>query len=95
MLYDISEKARADILQVYVDGVQKHGKARAEGYWKGLFQQFESLSNNPKLYHERLEITPPVRVCPYGVHLIIYTIEDNNRILVVRLRHGHEDWQEG
>lgn len=92
MPYDISEKAKADILQVYVDGVEKHGVDRAESYWSGLFQQFESLSYNPKLYHERTEIMPPVRVCPYGVHIIIYRIQDNNRLLIIRVRHGREDW---
>jgi len=92
MQYDISEKAEADILQLYVDGARKHGEARAESYWAGLFRQFVSLSYHPELYHERFEITPPVRVCPYGVHVIIYLVQTNDRVLIVRVRHMREDW---
>ena len=95
MLYDISEKAEEDLVQVYVDGVQKHGQVRADSYWAGIFEQFKSLAHNPKLYHERLEIEPPVRVCPYGVHVIVYTVQDNDRAMIIRVRHGREDWQEG
>lgn len=75
-----------------MDGVTKHGVARAERYWEGLFQQFEALAYNPNLYHERTEITPPVRVCPYGVHVIIYCVEKDDPPLIIRVRHAREDW---
>lgn len=92
MQYDVSEKAEADIYQLFVDGVGKYGEARAELYWAGLFQQLESLTRNPELYHERFELMPPVRVCPYGVHVVIYLVQSNSRVLIIRVRHMREDW---
>ena len=91
MHFDVSEKAEADIYQLFIDGVHKHGEARAESYWAGLFQQFESLAHNPELYHERFELMPPVRACPYGVHVIIYLVQTNNRVLIIRVRYTRED----
>lgn len=93
MPYEISERAETDMLHLYMDGVQKHGVERAETYWAGLIKQYESLSYNPRLFHERAEITPPVRVCPYGIHNIIYIVKHDDVVLIVRVRHGREDWQ--
>jgi toxin ParE1/3/4 len=42
---------------------------------------------------ERLEITPPVRIHPFRSHLIVYIVDDNNDVFIVRIRHEHEDWQ--
>jgi plasmid stabilization system protein ParE len=33
-----------------------------------------------------------VRVCPYGVHVIIYTANKTGGLLIIRVRHGREDW---
>ncbi|WP_341871205.1 type II toxin-antitoxin system RelE/ParE family toxin [Stappia indica] len=41
---------------------------------------------------ERGEISPPVRIHPFKAHLVVYVMEEDGGILVVRIRHGHEDW---
>lgn len=41
---------------------------------------------------ERHEISPPVRIHPFKAHLVVYRVEDNGDILIIRIRHGHEDW---
>ncbi len=92
MPYEISEQAKADILHMYVDGAQKHGVIRAESYYAGLIRQFETLALNPKLYNERTETNPFVRVCPYGVHVIIYSASDRSGLFIIRVRHEREDW---
>jgi toxin ParE1/3/4 len=92
MPYEISERAKQDILHLYVEGAQKHGSERADAYFSGLFRQFELLALNPELYHERTEIEPPIRVCPYGIQVILYCIRDKGSVLIIRIRHGHEDW---
>ena len=53
----------------------------------------ELLSENPRIARERLEISPPVRIHPFHSHLIVYMVDDNNDIFIIRIRHGHEDWQ--
>lgn len=90
--YKLSNAANADLDAILTYGILNHGERRADTYYEGLVQQFESLVRNPHLYPERTEISPPVRVCPFGVHVIIYTLEDTGTVLIIRVRHGHEDW---
>ena len=41
---------------------------------------------------QRRELSPPMRIHPFKAHLLIYRIEEDGDILIVRVRHGHEDW---
>jgi toxin ParE1/3/4 len=42
--------------------------------------------------HKRVELSPPVRIHPVQSHLVIYQIEDDGSVLIIRVRHVHEDW---
>lgn len=42
---------------------------------------------------ERAELSPPVRIHPFKAHLVVYLSESETDILIIRVRHGHEDWQ--
>ena len=42
---------------------------------------------------ERTEIDSPVRIHWHRAHLIIYRVEAPY-LIVIRIRHGHEDWTE-
>ena len=90
--YKLTKEADGDLDHILTYGIIHYGEAHADRYYDGLINQFENLSFNPRLYAERHEITPPVRVCPYGVHIIIYTIKDDGTLFVIRVRHGREDW---
>jgi toxin ParE1/3/4 len=57
-----------------------------------LRRTFDLLAENPRLARERTELSPPVRVHPCGAHVVIYTVEDDGTVLIVRVRHGREDW---
>lgn len=94
MAYRLTCKAAEDIIAIYEEGIRLFGAVQAEKYHFGIEKVFRLLSENPELAREREEITPPVRVHPYGTHLIVYIIEPKRDILIVRVRHGHEDWQE-
>ncbi|WP_235819077.1 type II toxin-antitoxin system RelE/ParE family toxin [Brucella pseudogrignonensis] len=62
---------------------------------KQNFLQFNTLdliAKNPQMAREREEISPPVRIHPFKAHLIIYQIEQNGAILVIRIRNAFEDW---
>ncbi|MFC1513172.1 type II toxin-antitoxin system RelE/ParE family toxin [Thermodesulfobacteriota bacterium] len=39
-------------------------------------------------------MTPSVRIHPYGAYLIVYVVEQSRDVLIVRVGHGHEEWQE-
>lgn len=93
MAYNLTNKAVEDLLHIYAEGLNHFGQQLAEAYYFQLEKTFELLSNNPKLARERLELTPPVRVHPFQSHLIIYQIESDDNILIIRIRHKREDWE--
>lgn len=94
MAYRLSRKAVDDIIAIHGEGLRLFGDEQAEKYHTGMEKVFQLLADNPELARERREIVPPVRVHPYGAHLIVYLIENSGDILIVRVRHGSEDWQE-
>lgn len=90
--YRLTKAADADLDDILTYGIVNYGEARADAYFDALIRQFESLAVNPLLYTERAEIKPPVRVCPIGVHIVIYVVDDQDDVLILRVRHGREDW---
>jgi toxin ParE1/3/4 len=92
MAYRLTRKATEDIIAIFAEGAHQFGLDQAEKSHAGLERIFMLLSDNPDLARNRLEISPPVRIYPYGSHLIIYLVEENLDVLIVRVRHGHEDW---
>ncbi len=92
MTYRLTGKAEDDFISIYVTGVRDFGVAQAERYQRDLIETFETLSDNPRLARARQELRPPMRVHPHGSHLILYRIEENGDILIVRIRHAREDW---
>ena len=93
MGYRLTQKAEEDIIRIYREGVILFGANQAERYHFELEALFQLLADNPKLARERTEISPPVRVHPHKAHLIVYLVEDGGDVLIVRVRHGHEDWE--
>ena len=92
MGYKLSDKAFADVIEIYSFGVGKFGKLQAERFYDGLLLKFAKIAQNPKLCRERKEAQPPVRVFSYSGHLIVYIIQSKN-VLILRVLHGHYDWQ--
>ena len=91
MAYRVSDDAGDDIVQIYAIGVREFGPRLADLYHDGLFDLFDLLAASPGIARERREIDPPVRVHPYGSHIVIYRAEGAD-ILIIRVRHGREDW---
>ncbi len=93
MTYKLSAKAEEDIIRVYRESFRLFGAEQAEKYYAGLERVFQFLSDTPKAARERTEITPPVRVHPYQSHIIVYLIDDNSDVIILRVRHGREEWE--
>ena len=58
---------------------------------KRLIQVFQLLAENPLAAPLRPELTAEIRVYPVGSHIVIYTARKQD-ILILRIRHAHEDW---
>ena|SRR5690554_641402 len=93
MGYRLSRKAEEDVISIFLEGVAQFGLHQAEHYHDWLEKSFRFLAENPLAAPERLEITPPIRIHPTGTHLVVYRVDDEGDIFIIRVRHGHEDWQ--
>jgi toxin ParE1/3/4 len=91
--FQLTEQAERDVIQIYRYTAEAFGLAQADAYHQRLKLTFQIIGDQPHLARERREISPPVRVHPCGAHIILYTIAPNEAALIVRVRHGSEDWQ--
>ncbi|MDF2370682.1 MAG: type II toxin-antitoxin system RelE/ParE family toxin [Rhizobiaceae bacterium] len=92
MGFRLTHEAERDIIGLAEAGLRLFGQAQARQYHEELFDRFELIAANPRMARERHDVSPPVRIHPFKAHLIVYVVENGDNILVVRVRHGHEDW---
>ncbi|WP_114365255.1 type II toxin-antitoxin system RelE/ParE family toxin [Ciceribacter lividus] len=92
MSFSLSVEAEEDIIAIAEQGVRMFGAGPAKRYHDELFALLDLIAANPRIARERDEINPPVRTHPFKAHLVVYRIEDDETIFVIRVRHGHEDW---
>lgn len=91
--YVLSRKAEDDVIAIFVHGAEQFGLRQAEHYHDLLGKTLQFLAENPEAARERTEITPPVRIHPFESHMVLYTVDERGDVFVLRVRHGHEDWQ--
>lgn len=92
MAYRLTRKAAGDVSEIYAFSAEQFGVDQADAYHTLLEHTFEFLARNPFAARERLELSPPVRIHPVQSHLVLYQVESDDSILIIRVRHGHEDW---
>lgn len=93
MTYRLTRRAAQDVRTIYRASFKLFGELQADRYHQNLERTMELLAGNPSLTRLRDEIRPPVRVHPVESHLIIYREIAANSIEIIRVCHGHEDWQ--
>ena len=92
MGFRLSLAAEDDVISIAEEGVRLFGPVQAKRYHEELFAIFDLIAASPHIARERHELSPPMRIHPFKAHLVVYQIEDEGGILIVRVRHGHEDW---
>lgn len=92
MSFKLSVEGEEDIVAIAEQGVRMFGLGQAKRYHDELFASFDLIAVNPPIARERDEIDPGVRIHPFKAHLIVYRIENDQTIFVIRIRYGHEDW---
>ncbi|PTS74308.1 plasmid stabilization protein ParE [Sphingomonas sp. HMWF008] len=90
-MHRLSKQARIDARAIYTRSAELFGTHQADAYAEGLNRTFRFLADHPRAARERVEIRPPIRAFAYKSHLILYVIEGQD-ILILRIRHAHEDW---
>lgn len=91
--YTLSRKAEEDIIDIFLYGAAEFGIQQAERYHNLMEKTFRFLAENPEAARECVEIMPPVRIHPFESHVVIYKVDANDDILIIRVRHGREDWR--
>lgn len=93
--YALSRAAEDDLARIAAYTVETFGIEQAIAYRDGLKRAFEFLAENPRAARLRAELKPPLRAHRFQSHLIVYDIRADGSILIVRVRHGREDWLAG
>jgi len=91
MRFATTRLADQDIIDIYLDGVATFGFVQAEAYHLQLSELFALLVHNPRMGRMHTEVEPPVRLLPFRAHVVLYT-ENDGDILVLRILHGRMDW---
>lgn len=94
MTYRLSKTAEADLIKTYTTGAEKFGFQQAEKYQDKIDRTLELIAENPEIARLRTEIMPPVRIHPVGAHMVVYLVDDNSVVRILRVRHGRENWFE-
>jgi toxin ParE1/3/4 len=92
MILSLSVQAEEDIIAIAEHGIAKFGPIQAKRYHSDLFNTLDLIAKNPQMAREREEISPPVRIHPFKAHLIVYQIEQNGSVFILRIRNAFEDW---
>jgi toxin ParE1/3/4 len=90
--YSVSQQAEDDLIDIFEEGVVGFGLDHAIRYHDRLERTFEMLASAPMIARLRHELAKPVRIHPYGAHVIVYSIRGDGVIEIIRVRHGREDW---
>ena len=64
---------------------------QADAYAAGLTRALRLIAEYPSAARLRTETARPVRASPYRSHVIVYTFEEGD-VLILRIRHAGEDW---
>ena len=81
--YRLSNKASADLEQLYEYGILTFGLRPADEYYDGLLAQMQKIADQPNLYPAVDDIYSGYRRGMCGVHSIYYRIESEG-VTVVR-----------
>jgi toxin ParE1/3/4 len=90
--YHLTRAAADDLTAIYLEGLSLFGMAQADKYHDGLTATFEFLAEYPHAARQREEISPPVRTHRYKSHMVVYELDHDDLVLILRVRHGREDW---
>ena len=85
--YQLTGRADADLLDVFVYGLMEFGAAQAERYQGILEHAFQLLADNPRMGRSAEAIRAGVRRHECGSHVILYE-EASGGVLILAIVHG-------
>ncbi len=74
--YKLNEEAENDICRLYRYGILNFGLNEADRYYDGLFEHFDKIAENPRLFTVVDHIRIGYRRSVYRSHAIYYRIDE-------------------
>lgn len=90
--YRLSQKAAEDLDAITEYGSSRYGVKRAEAYGRELIRAFERIAAYPQMHRLRDELNPALRIARQASHIVVFHVQDDGDVLILRVRHGREDW---
>ncbi|OHC74120.1 MAG: hypothetical protein A3G18_04595 [Rhodospirillales bacterium RIFCSPLOWO2_12_FULL_58_28] len=84
--YVLSNKADADLDEIYVYSYRTFGEAKADAYFLSLRDCLQTLADNPHLGCFAGQIQPELRCHRHAGHMVFYMVEPTG-IFVIRVLH--------
>ena len=91
--YNLTKKADADLSQLYAYSIENFGQAQADKYYDELIHQIESIAERPHAWRQLKRFSPAVRICPCRFHIIIYRVQENGVVEIIRIHPARTNWQ--
>lgn len=88
----LSNEALKDLDRIWDYSAETWSVQQAEHYSKGLQRSLQTIGLMPEAGREHLEFDPPLRIYPSAKHLIVYTFQ-KDEILIVRILASRTNWQ--
>ncbi len=95
MAIELSAEADRDLANLITSGLERFGLIASDRYVARLREAFALIDTFPRIARVRDEIDGMTRGFPTGVHIIFHQVDDADDVLILRIRHAREDWQEG
>lgn len=90
----ITRKAEQDLLGIMHFTLLEFGAAQVQKYSSLMDEGFKLILKSPSLGHKRRDLPGHMLVFPVGQHLIIYTIEAKQGIVILRVLHSRMDFSD-
>ena len=90
-MWKLTEAAIDDLDRISAEGALRYGYGQSEAYERKLVNLLDALAAHPYMAPERRATVSSVRLMPSGAHNILYTIE-NEDVIVLRVLHHLQDW---
>ena len=88
--YRLSERTRADLIDIYDFTESRFGEYQAEAYYAGLIRSFGLLADFPLIGQQVDELSAGYRRFRFQSHLIFYTVQPDH-VEIRAIIHGAQD----
>jgi len=89
-----SSKAEEDFVGILSYTISEFGPAQAQKYLELIDAALISLTRSPRLGHKRRDLPSHLFAYPVSQHLLIYKIENNKSIIILRVLHSRMDFSD-